>query len=129
MSDGRGGADDTARLYDAWQELGRAQRRLDAALDRLRDLGADAAHEAAVASIVPRVSRTDAERRLTSGLVTADDLPPTRRARRPATSSPQRSWPPPGSRRTRRPRWRPPSTAPCASRTAGSPTRSSGCAC
>ncbi|WP_306340862.1 lonely Cys domain-containing protein, partial [Streptomyces sp. AS13] len=68
-------ADDTARLYDAWQELGRAQRRLDAALDRLRDLGADAAHDAAVASIVPRVSRTDAERRLTSALVTADDLP------------------------------------------------------
>ncbi len=75
VSDGRGGADDTARLYDAWQELGRAQRRLDAALDRLRDLGADAAHDAAVASIVPRVSRTDAERRLTSALVTAGDLP------------------------------------------------------
>ncbi|MBK3547308.1 lonely Cys domain-containing protein, partial [Streptomyces sp. MBT60] len=75
VTSGRGGTDDTARLYDAWQDLSAAQRRLDAALDRLRDLGADAAHDAAVASIVPRVSRTDAERRFTAALVTADDLP------------------------------------------------------
>ncbi|WP_143588602.1 lonely Cys domain-containing protein, partial [Streptomyces albovinaceus] len=75
VTSGRGGTDDTARLYGAWQDLSTAQRRLDAALDRLRDLGADAAHDAAVASIVPRVSRTAAERRLTAALVTADDLP------------------------------------------------------
>ncbi|WP_344285724.1 hypothetical protein, partial [Streptomyces hebeiensis] len=75
VESGQGGTDDAARLYDAWQDVEHAQRRLDAAVDRLRDLGADAAVDAAVAAIVPRVSRTDAERQLTAALVTADDLP------------------------------------------------------
>ncbi|MGW2212996.1 lonely Cys domain-containing protein, partial [Streptomyces sp. NPDC001781] len=75
VESGRGGADDAARLHDAWLDVEQAQRRLDEAGDRLRELGADAAAAAAADSIVPRVRRTDDERRRTAALVTADDLP------------------------------------------------------
>ncbi|NED88406.1 lonely Cys domain-containing protein, partial [Streptomyces sp. SID11233] len=74
VGSGRGGNEDTARFHEAWQDVERSQRRIDAAVDRLRDLGADAAADAALAAIVPRVRRTDAERRRTAALITADDL-------------------------------------------------------
>ncbi|MFE1458919.1 hypothetical protein ACFW7K_29640, partial [Streptomyces sp. NPDC058735] len=75
VESGRGGTDDAARLQDAWQDVERTQWRLDEARDRLRDLGADAADDAAAASVVPRVRRTEDEQRRTAALVTADDLP------------------------------------------------------
>ncbi|WP_435195188.1 hypothetical protein [Streptomyces sp. NRRL F-5630] len=71
---GEGSDEDVLRFHDARKEAAQAQRRLDDALDRLRALDARAA-DAAVAAIVPRVDRTDAERGLTAALVSADDLP------------------------------------------------------
>ncbi|WP_280888830.1 lonely Cys domain-containing protein [Streptomyces sp. LBL] len=76
MASGEGNSDDDTRLHNAWEEATAARRRrLDDAVERLLSLGADTAHDAAVAPIVPPVSRTDDERRLIAALVTAEDLP------------------------------------------------------
>ncbi|WP_455357546.1 hypothetical protein, partial [Streptomyces sp. SYSU K217416] len=70
---GPGGSGDVASINPALREVGRAQRRLEESLDRLRDLG-DPAADAVVAEMVPRVPRSDDERRRTAALVTAADL-------------------------------------------------------
>ncbi|WP_455357550.1 lonely Cys domain-containing protein, partial [Streptomyces sp. SYSU K217416] len=70
---GPGGSGDVARLDAALGEVGRAQGRLEELLDRLRDVG-DPAADAVVAEMVPRVRRSDDERRRTAALVTAADL-------------------------------------------------------
>ncbi|WP_455357457.1 lonely Cys domain-containing protein, partial [Streptomyces sp. SYSU K217416] len=70
---GPGGSGDVAGLDAALGEVGRAQGWLEESLDRLRDVG-DAAADAVVAEMVPRVRRTDDERRRTAALVTVEDL-------------------------------------------------------
>ena len=95
VTSGRGGTDDTARLYGAWQDLSTAQRRLDAALDRLRDLG-DCRHAVALQERHGLSRRADRCRRQRRRVEDVGDR--RRRLEVPRGGCGRRSW---GRRRRR----------------------------